>query len=64
MAQAMHDARLAAAHDALLALFMEQRQQELPLIDGVSAHFRMEGEETTVDFTYTRGGMPVSGEGV
>lgn len=63
MHQAMHAARLAAAHDALLALFVEQRAQELPAIDGLSVHFVFDDEEPTIDITYTRGGQPVSGEG-
>ena len=64
MQQAMHAARVVATHDALLGLLVEQLSQDLPLLDGVSVHLCYEGGETSLDITYTRGGMPVSGEGL
>jgi hypothetical protein len=58
----MHAARLAAAHDALLALLCEQQGDGAPS-DGITVVLGRDDDGTSLDVTYTRGGMPVSGEG-
>lgn len=62
MQAAMHAARLAAAHDALLALLVEQQGDGEPC-DGITVVFGRDDEGTSLDVAYTRGGMPVAGEG-
>lgn len=62
--QAMHAARVAAAHDALLALLIES-QGETSDIDAVHVSVELvAGEGTSLDIQYTRHGMSVLGEGL
>lgn len=62
MQAAMHAARLAAAHDALLALLVEH-YGDGDGCDGITVLLVREDYATSMDVTYTRGGMPVAGEG-
>lgn len=63
MEQAMHAARMVAAHSALLALLTEQTPECEP--DGVTVVLTMDAEMgMSMDVTYTRKGMPVAGEGM
>lgn len=64
MQQAMHAARVAAAHDALFALLVEQLGEQGNVLDGVTAVFSHEDGHTSMDLTYTVKGLPVAGEGV
>lgn len=63
MEQVMHAARLAAAYDALFALLVEQLVQDIPLLDGISAHLTYEDDQTNIEITYFRNGKPVNGQG-
>lgn len=58
----LHAARLAMLEGALLALLREAAEDEDPndMPDGISASF----DGTSVEIEYTRGGIPVAGEGL
>lgn len=63
MHEAMHAARVAAAHDALLALLIES-QGETSDIDAIHVSVELvAGEGATLDIQYSRHGLPVWGEG-
>lgn len=63
MEQAMHAARIVAAHSALLALLTEQAPECEP--DGITVTLTTDDVMgMSMDVTYTRKGMPVAGEGV
>lgn len=63
MHEAMHAARVAAAHDALLALLIES-QGETSDIDAIHVSVELAtGEGPTLDIQYSRHGLPVWGEG-
>ena len=63
MYEAMHAARVAAAHDALLALLIES-QGETSDIDAIHVSVELAaGEGPTLDIQYSRHGLPVWGEG-
>jgi len=59
--EAMHAARLAAVHDALLALLLEQTPDLAP--DGVMASFRWgEHDGVSCSVSYSRNGTVISEE--
>lgn len=66
MQEAMHAARLVAAQSALLALLMEQQDEQIKLLDGITVTVGISHEAigTTCDVVYTSNGVPVGGEGV
>ncbi len=64
MQQAMHAARVAAAHDALLALLIESQGDA---IDVDAIHVSVElvaGDAPSLDIQFTRRGELVAGEGL
>lgn len=63
MQQAMHAARLVAAHSALLALLIEQQGEQITTLDGVTVSLSHDQEGTSLDVIYTANGAPVAGEG-
>ncbi len=64
MDQAMHAARLVAAHSALLALLFEQQGDAFFNVDGVTVTLSHEPDGCGLDVVYTSKGMPVGGEGM
>lgn len=65
MQAAMHAARLVAVQSALLALLAEQQGEHEGAFDGINATLSADPLEGLVlDVTYTRQGLPMSGEGV
>lgn len=64
MEQAMHAARLVAAHSALLALLFEQQGDSIAHVDGVTVSLSHIDDEQGLDVIYTSKGQPVSGEGM
>lgn len=62
MHQALHAARLAQLEGALCALLREAAADQHPnqQPDGVSVRMDVDG----VEIEYTRGGLPVAGEGL
>ena len=64
MEQAMHAARLVAAHSALLALLFEQQGDNLHKVDGLTVTLRHEPHSEGMDVIYTANGQPVGGEGM
>ena len=65
MQEAMHAARLVAAQSALLALLIEQQDEHIEVVDGITVTLALSHEAigTTCDVIYTANGRPVSGEG-
>lgn len=64
MEQAMHAAEIVAARSALLALLVGQRCEQ-PEVDGVTVVLSWDAfMGVSLDVTYTRGGLPVAGEGL
>ena len=64
MEQAMHAARLVAAHSALLALLFEQQGDNLHKVDGLTVTLSHEPHSEGMDVIYTSNGLPVGGEGI
>lgn len=64
MQTAMHAARLVAVHSALLALLAEQQVEHEDAFDGISASLAGGLDGYALDVTYTRQGLPITGEGV
>ena len=64
MEQAMHAARLVAAHSALLALLFEQQGDNLHKVDGLTVTLSHEPQSEGMDVIYTANGQPVGGEGI
>ena len=64
MEQAMHAARLVAAHSALLALLFEQQGDNLHKVDGLTITLSHEPHSEGMDVIYTANGLPVGGEGI
>lgn len=64
MEQAMHAARLVAAHSALLALLFEQQGDNLHKVDGLTVTLSHEPQSEGMDVIYTANGQPVGGEGM
>ena len=64
MEQAMHAARLVAAHSALLALLFEQQGDNLQKVDGLTVTLSHEPQSEGMDVIYTANGQPVGGEGM
>lgn len=64
MEQAMHAARLVAAHSALLALLFEQQGDNLHKVDGLTVTLSHEPQSEGMDVIYTANGLPVGGEGI
>ena len=64
MEQAMHAARLVAAHSALLALLSEQQGDNLHKVDGLTVTLSHEPHSEGMDVIYTANGLPVGGEGI
>ena len=64
MEQAMHAARLVAAHSALLALLFEQQGDNLHKVDGLTVTLSHEPQSEGMDVIYTSNGLPVGGEGI
>ena len=64
MEQAMHAARLVAAHSALLALLFEQQGDNLHKVDGLTVTISHEPQSEGMDVIYTANGQPVGGEGI
>jgi hypothetical protein len=64
MEQAMHAARLVAAHSALLALLFEQQGDKLHKVDGLTVSLSHEPHSEGMDVIYTANGQPVGGEGM
>ena len=64
MEQAMHAARLVAAHSALLALLFEQQGDNLHKVDGLTVTLSHEPHSEGMDVIYTSNGQPVGGEGI
>ena len=64
MQEAMHAARLVAAHSALLALLIDQQGDQHEKLDGVSVTLSFDGDTTGLDVIYTANGRPVAGEGL
>ncbi|MFT4243639.1 MAG: hypothetical protein QM569_15310 [Acidovorax sp.] len=63
MEQAMHAARMVAAHSALLALLTEQTPECEP--DGITVTLTTDDEMgMSLDVVYTRKGLPIAGEGL
>lgn len=64
MQEAMHAARLVAAHSALLALLFEQQGDNIQAIDGITVSLSHEPSGDGMDVIYTAKGQPVAGEGL
>ena len=64
MEQAMHAARLVAAHSALLALLFEQQGDNPHKVDGLTVTLSHEPQSEGMDVIYTANGQPVGGEGI
>ena len=64
MEQAMHAARLVAAHSALLALLFEQQGDNLHKVDGLTVTLSHQPHSEGMDVIYTANGQPVGGEGI
>lgn len=65
MQTAMHAARLVAVHSALLALLTEQQGEHEGAFDGINATLSADPlDGFSLDVSYTRQGLPMSGEGV
>lgn len=63
MQQAMHAARLVAAHSALLALLYEA-QGDAPEVDAITVTLNYSPDADGLDVVYMTKGLPVSGEGM
>lgn len=64
MQEAMHAARLVAAHSALLALLVDQQGESFQAVDGVTVTLSHEPEGMGLDVIYTSNGQPMAGEGI
>lgn len=64
MQAAMHAARLVAAQSALLALLVEQQDENPHPVDGITVSFTHAEHSQSIDFVYTSNGLPVGGEGM
>ncbi len=62
--EALHAARLVAAHSALLALLFEQQGDAFQAVDGVTVTLSHEPDGAGLDVIYTHKGQLVSGEGM
>ena len=63
MQQAMHAARLVAAHSALLSLLYEA-QGDSPQVDAVTVTLTYSPDADGLDVSYLSKGVPVAGEGM
>lgn len=66
MQEAMHAARLVAAHSALLALLVEQQGDSVEAMNGITVSYSVDPNLglTNLDVIYTHNGQPVAGEGM
>lgn len=64
MHAAIHAARLVAVHSALLALLAEQQAEHEGAFDGITANLSADLDGYSLDVSYTRQGLPITGEGM